>query len=319
METTWNYSSDSRICDVTSWFEAKIKNKSYCYITLPEHFNEAWGDVHPMTSKKLEVKVKTSDNIYEFRISENARNVTIKYPFNNICEENLNVHIVIIANLYFYSLYFLKKMLQQFIKSGLYQISHIHLFIISDDDNSIKEDKINDLFENKMKVHIKILKEWNKYEDLSYIYNLTQTFPNHDYLLYYKLSDDKLEFDHFITEWRKCLFIFENFTSINKIGIYVNDKGLTSKNNWWTRFSFLKTLEKPINSNNPKYYDEWISRSPYYDNETNEELLFTRENYFITYVDSWNLIGINNINLGIYLNEEEQTLENTKSLFFFLS
>lgn len=260
----WVYEGQNTKKEISDWFENKKKTINNNIIILPTKYNDEWGDIEPLVSKKL----RYLDEEQEFTINEDTKNVILLYPFQKQLMQKIYYHIILTCDLSIYASTYLQNFVDKLKNTGILKYGLLHI---------ITNEKLS-LYDNDNQIIVQTCLNEINYESLLYTYTIIQTNQHDDYLLYIKLNENQNIFNNLVEKWEKCLFIFQHFLSISKIGLFTNDHGKLYLNQGWYRISFLKQLEKP-NDN------DWFYKK---DNE----------NY---YYDVWNLISDNDhCNIGSY-------------------
>lgn len=86
---------------------------------------------------------------------------------------------------------------------------------------------------------------------------------------YIRQPIEKFIFRLLIFNWHKHLETFSRIYSIDKIGILSGGNGWLWFNFWIARTSYLSKLEKPKKTKDANYYEEWISKKPILEEESN--------------------------------------------------
>ena len=115
-----------------------------------------------------------------------------------------------------------------------------------------------------------------EYEGMKRLYNLGQEYPDKIFLyfhskgmVYYEVGQSRLWLEQMLTritltKWEDVLFIFGQYSDINKIGCYpANNEGSGCIwfNFFWVRGSYLKTCTEPQITSDRYYYEYWLGES----------------------------------------------------------
>jgi hypothetical protein len=111
-----------------------------------------------------------------------------------------------------------------------------------------------------------------EYEGIKRLHDLSQIYPNKIFLYFHSKGMVYYEDQHRVwleqmltkitlTKWRDVIFIFEQYSDINKIGSYPSNHeghGCIWFNFFWVRGSYIKTCNKPGITDDRYYYEYWL-------------------------------------------------------------
>ena len=225
----------------------------------------------------------------------------------------VRVDIVYFANLYTNSkgVSLVELQISDLLATGILQkVLHcaLHLILsIPPNDVTTTLCHINSIIPEDLKPKIHIIwtpDDCHEYPGISKSFELATTNDNH-YILYFH-SKGITRFDGVsrdgnelrlhqvvIADWEWVLFIFRNFTNIDKIGITASEFGWMWYNFWWARATYLSNNEMPLKTERRHYYEDWLARqlTPQGSSEKTEpERRIPSISYNCTFTNCWNLL-----------------------------
>jgi hypothetical protein len=321
MESHWEYKSkNGKFKNVDEWFNA-YRNET---IYLINRYNDYFMDIDKHTQKYLKCNISSPEfGEKSIMINENHP-VIMRYPFENVNYDNVKLHIVYFATLYFgnHCITLIKHQLNILLETKLLQTlphSKLYIIITIPNDNEIIEKEIKNLFAKEWIENKKIIITFHnentfEYEGIHKVYTLGNECNENEYIAYFhskgmsRFNQDK-NYDEFLRyfspvfqDWKWVLFVLHNFHSMDKIGLNSSTEGWMWYNFWWVKSTYLKKIERPIKTNRRHYYEDWIARHLFYpiskDKNTNEEILIEFGNqdinnfyYVLTNSNCFNLVA----------------------------
>lgn len=278
MNIEWFYKGSTNQKNVTDWMASNQ------YKFLCSHPNEIWTDIEPFCCKYLQGHIIADEeylNNKTFTISESfVTNIKLQYPFLKPNYSTIKVNVVYFTNLYVHSrgLELVTIQLEDFINTGiLTEILNSKLYIIisMSPNQELVHETLTSLFAkynliSKMEIIITNL-NGHEYPGLSKVYELSEREEDSVVLYFHSkgisrfngVRNDGSEikcFNTVVRNWRWVLFIFQNFSSIDRVGVTSTRAGWLWHNFWWVRSNYIHKLEKPILSDRRHYYEDWLAR-----------------------------------------------------------
>ncbi len=115
-----------------------------------------------------------------------------------------------------------------------------------------------------------------EYEGIKKLYDLSQVYPNKIFLyfhskgmVFYEVGENRQWLEKMLTritltKWNDVMFIFEQYSDINKIACYPASNeghGCMWFNFFWVRGSYINTCNKPEISGDRFYYEYWLGEA----------------------------------------------------------
>lgn len=126
----------------------------------------------------------------------------------------------------------------------------------------------------------------------------------------YESMEELLVYNIILKDIQKIKEIFSIFPKINKVGFCNSNAGWMWYNFWYARGSYINNNEKPFKMNNNRwYYEDWLYRQLYYDNQdenSSNKYKLNAYNCYSFYTDK-QIIG----NIGSYYIPKYGTYHNT--------
>lgn len=237
-------------------------------------YNSVFTDPSPGIVKALKIISTVDKNRKPIYISENS-----SFSMNAIHKTfDQKINIVYFINIYIADKYhfMMNSQLSDLKKSGLLDLPDTNIYVIASGPNNKKETFINkvkaiistaniEYSEGNLHEYPGIKKVWDIGQDscdgiILYFHSKGITHiknPNEDNC---RRFDELKIFNNVITHWRENLWIFNQFNSIDKLGMSEGGIGWIWFNFWWARNSYINKCEKPHISTNRYYYEDWLSR-----------------------------------------------------------
>lgn len=341
MDITWFYKGLTKEVDITMWMES---HKYY----LPSSPNDEWTDVEPFCPKYVQGIIQDDDNEFHkktFTVSEYVLDKTVlRFPFQKPNHLFINVCVVYFANLYMHpnAMDLVVLQLEAFIKTGMLQeITNTKLHVIlsvGKTDQDLVCHRLINLFEKyglSSKLCIETTEEnAHEYPGILKVYELSDG-PNSIILYFHSKGVTRFQgnrdtheisvFNIVISNWKWILFVFENFLSVDKVGVSASHYGWLWSNFWWIRSEYVKKLETPVKTDRRHYYEDWVARelpsrdcintggAPIYDYSTSKMLICKIQVPYLLHFDNcWNILQQppDFLNLGTPHSDMEAVLGN---------
>lgn len=302
---SWTYGTRSNYVEIPS----PLNWETPCQ--TPKCFNTTWTD--PDFGHQKYIRYKD-----DFTIAENVE-TRIKYPFTN--EWRPRTAIVYFANLWAcphspsMGIELVVKQLKDLETLHIVQQNNVKLYLVVCGP-PISEPICREEFK-KLEMEYELMYNYENSHEYLGALRVWECQKQYDIVLYFhskgmsryrgggREPQERGLFDRVIRPWKHVFWIFENFPDIEKVGISCSEKGWIWHTVYWTRGTYLQTVEKPVRTSRRHYYEDWIARQIKNEKDMypEEEYPFTSDRYRSTYCQCWNLAASsvsNFANIGSY-------------------